>query len=300
MVCRDGLPYLAETLRSLHGQTFREWELVFWDNGSRDGSADLVRAMGCRARVLGGAEALTLGEARRRAFEASRGRWLALLDADDLWRADKLERQTASMAREDVGLCYADCDVIAADGRTLGRYSWRARPASGRIRSALLAENVIPTCTALVAREVCDDVGGPDPDLNVAADYDLWLRVAARAQVAYDPEPLAAYRVRKGSLTGNFREAYAENRRIYRRLMAPSADGARGERERVRRALASLLWKWAVRELLEPRSPGAAARRSREAWAVAAGPGQALADLASVAIHTFRGLGLRMAMRRER
>jgi glycosyltransferase involved in cell wall biosynthesis len=300
MVCRDGRPYLAEALRSLDAQTFQDWELVFWDNGSRDGSADLARALGLRARVLGGPRELSLGAARRRAIEESRGRWVALLDADDLWRADKLERQVERMGRGDVGLCYADCDVIAANGRVLGRYSRRCRPVAGRIRHALLAENFIPTCTALFARDVCEEAGGPDPRLNAATDYELWLRMAAISPVAYDPHPLASYRIHRSNLTGDFQGAYAENREIYRQLLARNGDGSHQEHVLVRRALAALLWKWAARELIGHGTLRAVAHRSKEAWATAGGPARALADLSSCALRSIRGLGLRISMNRER
>lgn len=297
MVCRDGIPYLDEALRSLEAQTFGDWELVFWDNGSRDESARLARDLGARVRVLGGPERLSLGAARRRAIHESRGRYVTFLDADDLWRAAKLERQVARMERGDVGLCYADCEVIAADGRLLGVYSRRSRPASGQVRASLLSENFIPTCTVMLSRGVCESVGGPDPCLDVAADYELWLRVASVARVAYDPEPLASYRVHGRNLTGDYRGAYAENRRIYEHLLA---EGAQEERALARRALAWLLWKWAGRELLGRGSLRAAGLRSREAWSLAHGPGQALADLSSCAIRSVRGLGLRLAMNRER
>ncbi len=300
MVCRDGMPYLAEALASLEAQTFRNWELVFWDNGSRDGSAEAARALGPRVRVLGGAEPLTLGAARRRAVEESRGRYLAFLDADDLWRADKLERQVARMGLGDVGLCYADCDVIAADGRLLGAYSRRSRPVEGWVRADLVAENFIPTCTAMLTRDACLRAGGPDPCLNAATDYDLWLRVASAARVAYDPEPLASYRVHRSSLTGDYDGVYAENRRIYENLLAGGAGGSEPERALARRALASLLWKWAGRDLLGRGSARSAGLRCREAWSVARGPGQALADLSRCAARGLRGLGLRIAMNRER
>ncbi len=302
MVCRDGMPYLPGALESLAAQSYPDWELVFWDNGSRDGSADVARALDGRVRVLGGPRLLSLGDARRRAIEASRGRYLAFLDADDLWRADKLDRQVARMEGGSVGLCYADCDVITGDGTVLGRYSRHSRPRWGDVRRSLVAENFIPTCTAIVSRAACRAVGGPDPRLNGAADYDLWLRMARVTRVDYDPEPIASYRVHRSSLSGDYEGIYAENRQIYERLMRGVAGSVRGPDEGAlaRRALASLLWKWAGRELLGPASPGAAALRTKEAWALAGGVPRALADLSTCAVRSLRGLRLRIAMNRER
>ena len=174
----------------------------------------MARSLGPRARVFGGAETLTLGEARRRAVAESRGRYVALLDADDVWRDDKLRRQVARMSQGDVGLCYSECDVVSAEGRHLGRYSRHTPPAAGRIRHALMAANCIATCTVLVSRDAWDAAGGPDPRLNAAADYELWLRVAALTRVAYDPAPLASYRVHPQTLTGDFGSIYEENRGI--------------------------------------------------------------------------------------
>lgn len=300
MVCRNGLPWLPAALESLRAQTFEDWELVFWDNGSEDGSADLAAALGDRARVLGGEENLALGAARRRAAEESRGRYVALLDADDLWRHDKLERQVRRMERGDVGLCYADCHVVGTGGRSLGLYSRRSRPVEGHVRPSLLLDNFIPTCTAMVDRDVWREAGGPDTSLNAAADYELWLRVSARTEVAYDPEPLGSYRIRPASLVADFERTYEENRRIYQGLLARADEAAPGEQALVRRALACLLWKWAGRELLGGKGPGGALRRSREAWGTAEGSWRAFGDLLSCAVRTLHGLGLRILMNRER
>lgn len=299
MVCRDGLPWLPAALASLTRQTFEDWELVFWDNGSEDGSAELAAGIGDRARILGGAARLGLGAARRRAVEESRGRYVALLDADDLWREDKLQRQVARMDRGDVGLCYSDCHVVTADDELLGRYAQRSDPVEGRVREQLIADNFMPTCTVMVDRRVWDEAGGPDADLNAAADYEMWLRLAAVTKVAYDPEPLASYRVRPASLAADFEAIYGENRRIYRGLLGQAGGGSSGEGPLVRRALACLLWRWAGRELLVGDGPSAA-RRAQEAWAAAHGARQALADLSSCAVRTLRGFGLRFAMHRKR
>ncbi len=300
MVCRDGLPWLPAALECLADQTFRDWELVFWDNGSRDGSADLAARLGERVTVLGGEANLPLGAARRRAVEESRGRYIALLDADDLWRRDKLDRQVARMEREGAGLCYADCHVIGAGGRPLGLYSSRSRPARGHVREALILDNFIPSCTAMVDRDVWRTAGAPDPSLHAAADYELWLRVSAITSVAYDPEPLASYRVRPASLVADFEGTYGENERIYLDLLAGDAAGARSEDALVRRALACLLWKWAGRELLAGKGPRAALLHSREAWAAAGGMVPALTGLLSCAVRTLHGLGLRILMHLER
>ncbi|MDA0311039.1 MAG: glycosyltransferase [Gemmatimonadetes bacterium] len=79
MVCYDGAALLSQTLAILTAQTLQDWELVFWDNGSTDGSADIARGLGARVRIFGGPERLTLGAARGEAVALARADLFAFL-----------------------------------------------------------------------------------------------------------------------------------------------------------------------------------------------------------------------------
>src|ERR1035441_6876343 len=82
----NGERYLRAAIDSVVAQTFQDWELIFWDNASTDGSAEIVRSYGdARLRYFRGERTVPLGAARKLALEKVRGEWIGFLDTDDLW-----------------------------------------------------------------------------------------------------------------------------------------------------------------------------------------------------------------------
>ena len=298
MVCYNGSALLPESLASLKAQSFEDWELVFWDNGSHDGSADLARAFDTRTRVLGGSERLTLGAARGKALQAARGDLIAFLDHDDLWRADKLERQVEIMTRREIGLCYSDCEVIDAEGTELGRYARRVKPHEGRVLHPLLVENFIPTVTVMISREAYEAAGPFDPTLNMPADYEQWLRMARGSEVVFVGEALGSYRLSRGSLTSDLDQAYRPVDALYERLAARSSDGV--ESRWISRGWACHYWRWAIRGLLERGRPGESLRRFVAGCRAAGGPVLAVVDFGRFALGLVHGVAVRAEMIRAR
>ncbi len=296
MACRNGLPFLGQSLDSLATQTFAAWELLVVDGGSTDGSVELATRYGPRVRVLLAPDAPPPGVARNRAAAEARAPLLAFLDADDCWRADKLERQVALLRASGATLVFSDCRVIDGKGRVLGRYLSRHRPARGAVSHRLWAENFVPLSTVLVTREAFAAVGGFPAGYWAADDYLFFLRVARLGVFEYDEGALADYRVHPGNITRDFRRAYQENARVYESLLEDAADDA--ERARSREALGVLCWRWALREV----AGGAFGR----AWSLAGravratgGRGAAGAFLGAAA-SWLRGLPLRLRMERAR
>ncbi len=307
MVSAGRSPYLTESLTSLAAQSFGAWELIFWDNGCLDDprwAVQAVEGLAHRVRVLGGGAPMSVGAARARAAGEARGAYLAFLDDDDLWSAEKLERQVALAERTGAGLCYADCWIVDREGRRLGRYARRVRPHRGQVFERLLLENFIPTVTALLRRDVYERIGPFRDDLHVAAEYALWLRVARSGEVAYDAEPLASYRVRAGSLTSARDRAYREVDALYAALgAAAAATGDTGVARLTARARAHHHWRWALRGLAEAGGLGArlaavpqACRRGARGFLLAGGPVSGATALATFASAVVRGFPERWRM----
>ncbi|MCD7983653.1 MAG: glycosyltransferase, partial [Desulfovibrio sp.] len=105
MNCLNSARDLRAALDSLMAQSFEDFEVIFWDNGSTDDSPAIARSYGPRLRYFRGEKTVPLGAARNLALAQARGRYLAFLDCDDLWRPQKLEKQVALFeANERVGL----------------------------------------------------------------------------------------------------------------------------------------------------------------------------------------------------
>jgi glycosyltransferase involved in cell wall biosynthesis len=202
----NAAPFIAETLDSVRGQTLDDWELVIVDDGSTDGTTDLIadyQERDGRIRLLHQANAGP-SSARNHAMRAARGAFFAFLDSDDTWEPQYLERQLA-VFRE-----YPDTHLVTGVARYRGgpRDGRPMRPfASGY--PVLALRDIIEDDTAvfimtLFRREVFDTIGGLDESQWRSEDYDFWLRAAVSGFVfRRNPQPLGRYRVREGSLSQN-------------------------------------------------------------------------------------------------
>jgi GT2 family glycosyltransferase len=179
---------LPRALRSVRSQTRAAGEVIVVDDGSTDGTGEMVRREFPEVRYLyrehGGVSA-----ARNTGIGAARGEWIALLDSDDAWLAEKLERQLAALAASpEPRLCHTD-EIWIRNGRRVnpGR---RHVKRGGRIFSHCLPLCAISPSSALIHRSVFAAVGLFDESLPACEDYDLWLRITARYPVLLVGEPL--------------------------------------------------------------------------------------------------------------
>jgi glycosyltransferase involved in cell wall biosynthesis len=205
---------LAATVASVRAQAFPDWEMLLVDDGSTDGSRALGRALAAadpRIRVLGWERNRGTAAARNEGIRAARGRFLAFLDADDLWYPEKLERQLAHMRRTGAPLVFSAYRRIDEGGRPLGTVRVPAR----LTHAGLLRGNAIGCLTAVYDSAHFGKV--EMPPLRRRQDYGLWLALLARGGEAHGlPEVLADYRVRKGSLSSDRLAAAAATWRLYR------------------------------------------------------------------------------------
>jgi teichuronic acid biosynthesis glycosyltransferase TuaG len=230
---------LAGTIASVRAQSFAGWEMLLVDDGSTDGSAAIARALAAadpRIRPLGWPDNRGAAAARNAGIAAARGRYVAFLDADDLWLPEKLAVQLDYMARTGAVFVFSAYERMDAAGRTRGRVGVPARVDHAR----LLRGNAIGCLTALYDAAHFGRV--EMPDLRRRQDYGLWLRLLARGGEAHGIDRvLARYRVRPASLSGNKARALAATWTLYRRAaglgraraawcLACNAAGALGRR----------------------------------------------------------------------
>jgi glycosyltransferase involved in cell wall biosynthesis len=204
MNCCNCERYLREAIDSVFAQTFTSWEIVFWDNASHDSSGAVAKSYGERVRYFRSDEKHPLGKARNLAMAQAGGRYMALLDCDDVWLPRKLECQVAVAERNpEIGLVYADAFFISADGTERGTFFQRVLPSAGQVAMKFLTgANFVPCVTAMFPARVLSEVGGLNESLTFVEEYELFLRIAKRFSVAYVAEPLAKYRLHGGNLTG--------------------------------------------------------------------------------------------------
>jgi teichuronic acid biosynthesis glycosyltransferase TuaG len=201
---------------SVRAQTRGDWEMLIVDDGSTDGGRALAEALAAedpRIRVTGWSANRGAAAARNEGIRAARGRFLAFLDADDLWRPQKLAVQIGYMETTGAPFTFAAMRRVDATGRPLGLVAVPARVD----HAALLKGNAIPCQTAAYDRLHYGRV--EMPPLPRRQDYGLWLTLLARGGEAHGlPDVLADYRVRPDSLSANKLVAAAATWRVYREV----------------------------------------------------------------------------------
>lgn len=195
----DPGPFLAEALRSLVAQDHEAWDCVVVDDGS---SEDLswVEHVDPRISRLRLANRGPAG-ARNAGVAATQGPYVAFLDADDLWRTDKLTRQLALLdADVDAVLCHSGAEVIDESGQVIGIWPY-AREVGGY--ADLFRGNGVGVSSAVVRRSSLIEAGGWNVFQRTAEDLDLWLRLSLLGAFVYDAEPLTQYRRHGANASGN-------------------------------------------------------------------------------------------------
>jgi Glycosyl transferase family 2 len=202
----DGEATLAAALASARSQTFADWELLVWDDASRDRSPAIAAAFAAadvRIRLERRPRHASLAEARQAAIAAARGEWLGFLDQDDLWLPDKLARQMA-LADAGVGLIYGRAVCFRADGR---QHDFDHHHAHGPLpEGALFLELVRRSCfinmsAALVRRSALAAPGLLPPGVTVSPDYAMFIAVARHHAVRAVQAPVCLYRLHGDSMT---------------------------------------------------------------------------------------------------
>jgi glycosyltransferase involved in cell wall biosynthesis len=202
MPVRNCAAYLDRALQSLAAQTFEDFEIVVVDNGSTDGTAEILREWGYREKRLRAFRLRrpSLSGSLNHAAAKARAPLLARLDGDDIAFPHRLAVQVAEMSRRPgLGLLGSAAELIDSEGRHIGRLH---RPLGDRQLRRFLEQGCAFVHSSIVMRrEVFLAAGGYRPGLNVAEDYDLWLRIAELAEIANLPEPLVRYRIHTQSAT---------------------------------------------------------------------------------------------------
>ena len=208
--------FIAKSIESVINQTYKNWEMVIVDDCSLDNSNEIIEdyiKKDKRIKLIKLEKNSGPAIARNKAIKEAKGRYIAFLDADDLWKPAKLEKQLNFMKENDLSFTYSAYDLIDEEGNHLGKFI----PPKEVSYYSILKTNPIGCLTAIYDTRKLGKIYMPN--ILKRQDYGLWLKILKRINsVRGIIEPLAIYRIRKNSVSSNKLKAAKYQWKIYREV----------------------------------------------------------------------------------
>lgn len=211
--------YIGDSIRSILGQSYHDFEIIIVDGGSTDGTLDEIAKFRNNVTLIrtkkGTAFQKNLG------VKAANGKFIAFLDADDLFLPEKL-KITIKFLEENpsFGLVYSDSIWCGEEGKTIMLSTDEWKPESGWVFKELLKGCFISTTSVVVCRkEALVKAGLFDVSFAQSEDYELWLRIDTFYPIGYLNLPLVKHRIWEGNITKKRREALFCNLRLIHKVL---------------------------------------------------------------------------------
>ncbi len=217
--CYNSERYIAETIESVVSQTFQSWEMIIVDDGSGDETAEIVNRFAGRDPRIQYISQQNSGSAaaRNNGIRRAEGRYIALLDSDDLWLPEFLERQLRFMKEKDAAVVFCSYSRIGEKSEDILRPEYAKETVAVKDMQTM---NYIGCLSGLYDTKRYGKVFLREELKSVRDDYAYWYDIVALAGMAYgNPEILAKYRVLAGSTTGNKRKLIKKQYQFYRNYL---------------------------------------------------------------------------------
>ncbi len=203
MNCYNGSKYLDEALQSIINQTYKNWELIFWDNLSNDNSKEIFKKYNDkRFKYFLADKHTVLYEARNLAVKKVKGEFIAFLDTDDIWLKEKLEEQIKLFSNKKIGLVYGN--YWRFNSKHLFKKKKLARNLelpNGKITNILLQRYFIGMLTVVIRKEYINAKDKIfDAKFDMLADMDFVLRFSKKWEFDCVQKPVAVSRQHQNQL----------------------------------------------------------------------------------------------------
>lgn len=209
--------FISDTIDSILNQSYNNWEMIIVDDCSKDKSENIIRRYvnsDSRIKYIKLTKNSGAAVARNTAIEKSKGRYIAFLDSDDLWKETKLEKQLSFMKENDIGFSFTSYELINEDGSKVNK----TIKAPLKIDYNTLLKNTIIGClTVMIDREKIGEFNMPL--IRARQDLATWLSILRKGNTAYGiQESLSEYRIVEGSISSNKFKIMKKNWYVYRKI----------------------------------------------------------------------------------
>ena len=222
MNCYNGERYLNEALQSIIDQTYKNWELIFWDNLSSDNSKKIFKKYNDkRFRYFQAEKHTVLYEARNLAIKEAKGEFVAFLDTDDIWLNEKLEEQIKLFSNQNIGLVYGN--YWRFNSKRFFKKKKLARNLklpSGKITNILLDRYFIGMLTVVLRKNYINNYDKIfNVEFDMLADMDFVLRFSQQWEFDCVQKPIAISRQHQNQLQNkNFKKQSIQMSKWYEKI----------------------------------------------------------------------------------
>lgn len=227
--CYNSDRYLKETLDSVLNQSYKNWEIIFWDNQSIDKSAEYFNKYDdSRLKYFYAPEHTSLSTARNLAVSKAEGSFLAFLDCDDVWSPEKLSLQINCAINDEIGFVYSKFELLLSSDHISAKIQASqylklndlCLPHEGKdLYKILLLGNYIIFSSVLIKKRIFDKIGGFKNNLNQNEDYELLLKASLISEACCVDYVGVKYRIHQSNNSHlNAEKNFIENKIIFSSL----------------------------------------------------------------------------------
>ncbi len=208
MNCHNGQQYLKYSLKSIFNQTYKNWELIFWDNLSTDGSKKILdQFRDKRVKYYKSKKFISLYKARNLAISKAKGKYISFLDTDDLWKKNKLFDQVKILQKnKKVDIIYSNY-YLKNENNNKKYLMYKRRLPSGYITQNLLNDYQIGILTVLLKKKIFKKLKF-NSSYSIIGDFDFFVKASSNNEILSIQKPLAIYRVHKNNLSSKKLDLY--------------------------------------------------------------------------------------------
>jgi len=199
----NAMKFLPATLSSVLQQTFTDFEILIINDGSKDNINDWFTTISDSRVKLISQENKGVASARNTGILNSQGKYIAFLDADDVWVPTKLEKQFRCLEdNSEIGLVDTLVFFVDAEGEKL--FTAGSIYKSGNVYEKILVTNLVPCGSTAMVRRLCfDRIGVFDESLKACEDWHMWVRIASQYNFQVIEEPLVHYRQHSSNVSNS-------------------------------------------------------------------------------------------------
>ena len=200
--CYNGAQYLDAALNSVLNQTYKNWELIFWDNLSTDDSKNIFDSFKSKKfKYFKSKKHVSLYKAKNLAIKKCKGKYITFIDSDDTWESNKLKKQIKLFSNKKIGMAYGNM-WIRNENNNRSKVYWKKKLPEGFIYNELIKNYCIGIISVMIKKEIMTGKNKIfNERFNHIGDFDLFLKLSKKYKFAAVQSPVATYRIHGKNLS---------------------------------------------------------------------------------------------------